>query len=86
MILRYYKVALDTILPVFDLLVKRPPSSITVTNLSDNPNSIKEVVPVDFITASANYDTDTQNLTIVATSSDSISTPILSILDLVLVN
>lgn len=59
----------------------QPPSSITVTNLSDNPNSIKEIVPVDFITASANYDTDTQDLTIVATSSDSIDAPILSISD-----
>ncbi|MDF2066999.1 IPT/TIG domain protein [Bacillus sp. Cr_A10] len=59
----------------------RPPSTITVTNLSDNPNSIKEVVPVDFITASANYDTDTQDLIITATSSDSIGAPILSIAD-----
>lgn len=59
----------------------RPPSTITVTNLSDNPNSIKEVVPVDFITASANYDTDTQDLIISATSSDSIGAPILSIVD-----
>lgn len=58
---------------------ENPPSSITVTNLSDNPQSIKEVVPVDFITASANYDTDTQNLTIVASSSDSVGSPILSI-------
>lgn len=60
---------------------ERPPSTITVTNLSDNPNSIKEVAPVDFITASATYDTDTQNLTIVATSSDTIGAPILSIED-----
>ncbi|WP_019413656.1 hypothetical protein [Paenisporosarcina sp. TG20] len=60
---------------------ERPPSTITVTNLSDNPNSIKEVVPVDFITASATYDTDTQNLTIVVTSSDTIGAPILSIED-----
>ena len=60
---------------------ERPPSTITVTNLSDNPNSIKEVVPVDFITAFSNYDTDTQDLTIVATSSDSIVAPTLSISD-----
>lgn len=59
----------------------RPPSTITVTNLSDNPNSIKEFVPVDFITATANYDTDTQDLIINATSSDSIGAPILSISD-----
>jgi hypothetical protein len=59
----------------------RPPSTITVTNLSDNPNSVKEFVPADYITASANYDTDTQDLTIVAASSDSIGSPILSISD-----
>jgi len=59
----------------------RPPSTITVTNLSDNPLSKKEVVPIDFLTASANYDTDTQDLTIVATSSDLIGLPTLSIED-----
>lgn len=59
----------------------RPPSTITVTNVSDNPNSIKELVPVDFISASANYDTDTRDLTIVATSSDSIGAPTLSVSD-----
>ena len=58
-----------------------PPSVITVTNLSDNPNSVKEAIPVDFITATANYDTDTQILTIVATSSDSIGAPTLTIED-----
>jgi hypothetical protein len=59
----------------------RPPSTITVSNVSDNPNSIKEVVPVDFITATANYNTDTQELTIVASSSDSLGAPVLSISD-----
>lgn len=59
----------------------RPPTTITVTNVSDNPTSIQESVPVDFITASANYDTDTQNLTIEATSSDLVGAPILSISD-----
>lgn len=59
----------------------RPPSTITITNLSDDPQSIKIIAPEDFITASANYDTDTRDLTIVATSSDSIGTPILSISD-----
>ncbi|MFS0577110.1 IPT/TIG domain protein [Sporosarcina sp. 179-K 3D1 HS] len=56
----------------------RPPSSITVTNLSDEPDSHKEVVPSDFITASANYDVDSQTLTIEAVSSDAIGLPILS--------
>lgn len=59
----------------------RPPASITVTNLSDIPNSIKEAVPVDFITASATFDTNTQILTIVASSSDIIGAPALSISD-----
>ncbi|MEI4770520.1 IPT/TIG domain protein [Psychrobacillus sp. FJAT-51614] len=59
----------------------RPPNTITVTNVSDVPNSIKELVPVDFITASATYDTNTKVLTIVANSSDSIGAPILSISD-----
>ncbi|SOC43267.1 PKD domain-containing protein [Ureibacillus acetophenoni] len=50
-----------------------PPSSITVTNLGDNdPTSVQEVEPVDFITAAANYNTITETLTITATSSDSI--------------
>ena len=58
-----------------------PPVSITVTNLSDVPNSVKVVTPVDFITATANYDTDTQALTIVATSSDSLGVPVLTVED-----
>ncbi|WP_075620257.1 PKD domain-containing protein [Paenisporosarcina indica] len=60
---------------------ENPPSSITVTNLSDIPNSTKEVIPVDFIKATANYDTDSQALTIVATSSDSIGSPLLTVED-----
>ncbi|SEM51963.1 hypothetical protein SAMN05192533_103223 [Mesobacillus persicus] len=59
-----------------------PPSSITVANLSDNsPHSIKEVVPVDFITALASYDTDAQTLTIETASSDEVSNPQLTIVD-----
>ena len=60
---------------------ENPPDLITVTNRSDIPESIKEVAPVDFISATANYDTDTTTLTIVATSSDSINIPSLSVLD-----
>ncbi|WP_226679213.1 PKD domain-containing protein [Mesobacillus jeotgali] len=49
-----------------------PPGTITVMNVSDNdPASVKQSVPVDFITATANYDTDTQTLTVDAVSSDS---------------
>ncbi|MFC5604327.1 PKD domain-containing protein [Sporosarcina koreensis] len=56
----------------------RPPSSITVTNLSDEPDSRIDVAPIDFITAAANYDIDSQTLTIEAVSSDAIGTPTLS--------
>lgn len=59
----------------------RPPASITVTNLSDVPNSIKEAVPVDFITATANYDTNSQTLAVIVSSSDLIGAPALSIED-----
>ncbi len=59
-----------------------PPSTITVTNVSDNdPSSIQEVVPVDFITATANYDTDTDTLTVNATSSDTIHAVTLTVED-----
>ena len=60
---------------------ENPPDLITVTNRSDIPESIKEVAPVDFISATASYDTDTSTLTIVATSSDTINIPSLSVLD-----
>ncbi|WP_342543242.1 IPT/TIG domain protein [Paenisporosarcina sp. FSL H8-0542] len=59
----------------------RPPASVTVTNLSDVPNSIKEAGPVDFITATANYDTNSQTLDVIASSSDLIGAPALSIED-----
>ncbi|WP_252502088.1 IPT/TIG domain protein [Sporosarcina sp. Marseille-Q4943] len=59
----------------------RPPRSITVTNVTDEPDSRKDVVPVDFITASANYDIDSQDFTIEAFSSDAIGTPTLSAAD-----
>ena len=60
---------------------ENPPDLITVTNSSDIPESIKEVVPVDFISATANYETDTNTLAIAATSSDSLNIPRLSVLD-----
>ncbi|MFS0689360.1 IPT/TIG domain protein [Sporosarcina sp. 179-K 8C2 HS] len=56
----------------------RPPRSITVTNVSDEPDSRKDVVPVDFITASANFDIDSQTFTIEAVSTDAVGTPTLS--------
>lgn len=59
----------------------RPPTTIAVRNTSDDPISRKDVSPVDFIEASANYETDTQILRIEAASSDLIGTPVLSIED-----
>ncbi|WP_039042068.1 hypothetical protein [Sporosarcina sp. ZBG7A] len=57
----------------------RPPNIITVTNLSDNPPSIKNITPIDFIIATAAFNTDTQELTIDAASSDTIGSPSLTI-------
>ncbi|AXI10952.1 IPT/TIG domain protein [Oceanobacillus sp. 143] len=48
-----------------------PPSFVTITNITDNPPSVKESIPVDFISASAIYNNDTQILTIEASTSDS---------------
>lgn len=62
---------------------EKPPSTVTVTNVSDNnPTSIKESVPVDFISASANYNSGSQTLTIQAASSDSINPIILTVANL----
>jgi hypothetical protein len=59
-----------------------PPATVTVTNVTDNdPASIKQSVPVDLITASANYDTDTQTLTVGASSSDPVNPIVLSVID-----
>lgn len=59
-----------------------PPSTITVTNISDNsPHSIKEITPVDFIRAQASYDTDNRILTIDAESSDGLRNPTLTVAD-----
>lgn len=56
----------------------QPPAIITIRNTSDNPISRKDVTPVDFITAAATYNTDTQTLKIDASSSDSVGSPVLS--------
>ncbi|RFU61431.1 PKD domain-containing protein [Peribacillus glennii] len=59
----------------------QPPSSVTVRNVTDNPDSIKEAVPVDFITASANYNNDSQTLIINASSSDKVNPIVLNVSD-----
>ncbi len=52
---------------------QNPPESVTVTNLNDNdPASIKQAVPVDFITATADYNNDGKSLSITASSSDEV--------------
>ncbi|WP_045522182.1 PKD domain-containing protein [Neobacillus niacini] len=48
------------------------PSEVTVTNISDNPDSSKTVVPVDFVSATAEYNTLTTTLKIIAKSSNEI--------------
>ena len=54
-----------------EFLSENPPSTVIITNLSDdNPASIKEAAPVDFITATADYNNDSKTLSITATSSD----------------
>ncbi|WP_047985573.1 PKD domain-containing protein [Ornithinibacillus californiensis] len=57
------------------------PPTITVTNISDNPPSIKEIVPVDFISGTVVYDNNTQMLTTEVTTSDSIHPVDLFIVD-----
>ena len=56
-----------------------PPTSITVTNTSDTPETKKTITSiVDRITASADYDTTAKTLTIAAKSSDEVNPPALT--------
>lgn len=62
---------------------ENPPSLLTVTNLNDNdPSSIKQAAPVDFISATADYSNDVQTLSITASSSDEVHLVELSIADI----
>ncbi|MEH7178350.1 PKD domain-containing protein [Neobacillus vireti] len=54
------------------------PATVTVTNKSDNPQSTKELKPVDHITGTAKYDTNSDSLIITAASSDKLSQPTLT--------
>ena len=56
-----------------------PPAEITLTNIKDNPNTVKTIVLADRITATAFYDTDNQKLTITAKSSDEVEPPTLTV-------
>jgi len=58
-----------------------PPQSITVTNTSDIPPTIKTVRPVDFISAEATYNTATATLIIIGSSSDELASPVLTVMD-----
>ncbi len=59
-----------------------PPATITVTNIGDDPPSIVVVPVEDLITITeARYDTDTDELSVKATSSDEDSVPTLSVYD-----
>jgi hypothetical protein len=51
------------------------PTEVTVTNKTDNPNSIKKLKPVDHVTGTAKYDTNSDNLYITASSSDKLNAP-----------
>ncbi len=57
------------------------PNEVTVTNISDNPDSSKKGIPVDFIGATAEYNTDTKTLTIIAQSSNEIDDVVLTVSD-----
>lgn len=54
------------------------PTEVTVTNKSDNPVSTKKLTPVDHITGTARYDTNSENLYITAASSDKLNAPTLT--------
>ena len=57
------------------------PSEVTVTNISDNPDSSKTVVPVDFVSATAEYNTLATTLKINAKSSNEIDNVSLTVSD-----
>lgn len=54
------------------------PTEVIVTNKSDNPLSTKKLKPVDHITGTAKYDTNSDTLYITATSSDKMNPPTLN--------
>ena len=50
-----------------------PPTEVTLTNTTDNPKTVKTIKPVDRITATANYNTESKTLTVTAKSSDQVN-------------
>ncbi|WP_044022787.1 PKD domain-containing protein [Bacillus sp. SG-1] len=58
-----------------------PLDTVTVTNVSDVPPTVKTAAPVDFVWAEAIYDTDASTLTVIASSSDEAGNPELTLED-----
>jgi hypothetical protein len=54
------------------------PSQVIVTNKTDTPNSTKKLKPVDHVTGTAKYDTNSDSLIITAVSSDKLNPPTLT--------
>lgn len=57
------------------------PKTLTITNVSDKPNSVKTIDPVDKVTgeASATYNDKTFTITVKANSSDNVNKPTLTV-------
>jgi len=55
------------------------PNKVIVTNTTDNPDSVKELIPVDYIMATAKYDTNSGSLFVTASSSDKVEPPTLTV-------
>ena len=56
-----------------------PPAEVTLTNIKDNPDTVKTIELIDRITATAVYDTDNKKLTVTAKSSDEVEPPTLTV-------
>ena len=54
------------------------PNEITVTNVGDQPPSVKTAAPTDLLTGTAVYDIDTSELTVTGSSSDTFGAPTLT--------
>ncbi|HZG83484.1 PKD domain-containing protein [Paenibacillus sp.] len=54
------------------------PNEITVTNVGDQPPSVKTAEPADLLTGTAVYDLDTSELTVTGSSSDTFGAPTLT--------
>ncbi|MFP7296558.1 PKD domain-containing protein [Neobacillus niacini] len=55
------------------------PENVTVINTTDNPDSTKVIPVVDYISATAKYDTNSKTLYVTASSSDKVNNPTLTV-------